>query len=252
MKEMDNKNKASIIVTTYLAIYFLGAVFITLIFSSFCRAFNLQLSELEMNSYINLIVYLVLFGALLYITFNDLKGDFNTLKEKKGNLLYTFFASYGIFYVINLATSLLISNIDMYASMMSDFFNMPNTLEITSDNQSYIQEILQSKSAWAMILAAGFIGPICEEIVFRHAIFKACKTKEMGIIISSLVFGMIHVISSLGMYNGISIILMTIPYVISGMALSIVYVKNDCNIWVPTIVHMLSNIISILGILALY
>ena len=40
--------------------------------------------------------------------------------------------------------------------------------------------------------------------------------------------------------------LMTIPYIISGIAFGIVYIKSNCNIVSVTIAHMLSNIISIL------
>ena len=102
-----------------------------------------------------------------------------------------------------------------------------------------------------MFLSAGILGPICEEVVFRKAFFNICKTKEMGILLSSLCFGLIHITSSIGQYNPLSLIIMTIPYVTSGIAFGIIYIKNDCNIVVPTIVHMISNIISMLGIIFL-
>ena len=73
----------------------------------------------------------------------------------------------------------------------------------------------------------------------------------MGLLLSSICFGLIHITSSFGYYNGLSLLLMTIPYVISGVAFGYIYIKNDCNIVVPTIVHMLSNIISMLGIIFL-
>ena len=102
-----------------------------------------------------------------------------------------------------------------------------------------------------MFLSAGILGPICEELVFRRAFFNICKTKEMGLLLSSLCFGLIHITSSIGEYDLVSMILMTIPYVVSGVAFGIIYIKNDCDIVVPTIIHMLSNIVSMLGILFL-
>mgnify|MGYP003307871285 CR=1 FL=1 len=121
----------------------------------------------------------------------------------------------------------------------------------TADNQNIIEEILQGKGFIFMFLSAGILGPLCEELVFRKAFFSVCKTKEMGILLSSLCFGLIHITSSIGQYDWLSMILMTIPYVASGVAFGIIYIKNDCNIVVPTIVHMLSNIISMVGILTL-
>lgn len=252
MYEYDKKNKAFSIITTYLIIYFLGAVVVSLVFSLIVKNFNLSMSENDLNSYINLAVYAILFGALIYICYKELFIDFKTLKEDKVSILYRIIASYGIFYAINLCISILTDNINTYANTVGTLLGQKNNLVLVSDNQSVIEEILSSKSAWAMIISAGILGPVCEELVFRKAIFDACKTKEMALLLSSALFGSIHIISSIGMYNGLSIILMTIPYIFSGVALGIIYIKNDCNIWVPTIVHILSNVISILGIILLY
>ena len=253
MQDLDKKSKASAIITTYLLIYFLGAVFISLIFTSVLKSFNIKMNESDINSYINLLTYATLFLGLGYICFKDLKEDYNTLKEDKTTSMgYKILASYGIFYAINLCINLLVTNIDTYANIVGNLLGQKNTLVIVSDNQSVIESVLKGPSAWAMILAAGFLGPICEELVFRKGIFDACKTKEMGILVSSALFGSIHIISSIGMYDGLSVILMTIPYIFSGVALGVIYVKNDCNIWIPTIVHTLSNLISIFGIMILY
>ena len=252
MFEYDKKSKAFNILTVYLIVYFLGALIISIFFSFIIKFFNLSMSVNDMNSYLNLLTYLVLFITLIFISHKELHNDITRLKEDNVSILYKVVASYGIFYAINLCISMLSQNIDIYANICGNLLGQRNNLVLVSDNQSVIEEILGSKSAWAMIISAGILGPICEELVFRKGIFDICKTKEMGLIVSSLLFGSIHVISSLGMYNGISIILMTIPYVFSGIALGIVYIKNDCNIWIPTIVHIASNVISILGIMLLY
>lgn len=250
MNEIEKKNKAFSIITAYLIIYFLGAVIISLIFSLIVKKFNL--SDNDMNSYMNLGVYTLLFGVLFYITYKDLYSEFNTLKTDNVSIFYKIIASYGIFYAINIGISILTENINNYANIVGNLLGQRNNLVLVSDNQSVIEEMLSSKSAWAMIISAGLLGPICEELVFRKAIFDLCKTKEMAILISSALFGSIHIISSIGLYSGMSIILMTIPYIFSGVALGIIYIKNDCNIWVPTIVHTLSNLISIIGIMLLY
>lgn len=252
MDDLNRKNKALTIIMAYLGVYFVGALLVSIVFSFVVKIFNITITDYEANSYINLLTYLILFISLIFICYKDLGKDFNTLKEDKKNIMYKILASYGIFYVISLSINIIIQNIDYYSNIVNNLFGQRNHLTLVSDNQSVIEEMLKGRSAWAMILAAGFLGPICEELVFRKAIFDACKTKEMGIILSSSLFGMIHIISSFGTYDGLSLILMTIPYIFSGVALSIIYIKNDCNIWIPTIVHTLSNLISILGILILY
>lgn len=252
MFEHEKKSKALSIITAYLLVYFVGAFAISVIFSLIIKQFNITMSELDMSSYLNFAVYLVLFAILIYISYKELYQDFSDLKKDEISIFYKVIASYGIFYAINICVSALTQNIDMYANFVGNLLGQKNNLVLVSDNQTSIEHMLASKSAWAMILSAGILGPICEELVFRKGIFDACKTKEMGLLLSSLLFGSIHIISSLGTYNLMSIILMSIPYIVSGLALGIIYIKNDCNIWVPTIVHIISNVISILGILLLY
>ena len=252
MIDYDKKNKAFQILSAYLIVYFLGAAIISIILGLIIKNFNISMSKSDANSYLNLLTYLVLFVSLIFICYKDLHQDIAKLQEDDVSFLYKVVASYGIFYAINLCISMLSQNIDIYANICGNLLGQRNNLVLVSDNQSVIEEILSSKSAWAMIISAGILGPICEELVFRKSIFDICKTKEMGLIVSSLLFGSIHVVSSLGMYNGLSIILMTIPYVFSGVALGYIYIKNDCNIWVPTTVHIASNVISILGIMLLY
>ena len=252
MFEHEKKSKALSIITAYLLVYFVGAFAISVIFSLMIKQFNITMSELDMSSYLNFAVYLVLFAILIYISYKELYQDFSDLKKDEISIFYKVIASYGIFYAINICVSALTQNIDMYANFVGNLLGQKNNLVLVSDNQTSIEHMLASKSAWAMILSAGILGPICEELVFRKGIFDACKTKEMGLLLSSLLFGSIHIISSLGTYNLMSIILMSIPYIVSGLALGIIYIKNDCNIWVPTIVHIISNVISILGILLLY
>lgn len=252
MLEHEKKSKALSIITAYLLVYFVGAFAISVIFSLIIKQFNITMSELDMSSYLNFAVYLLLFAILIYISYKELYQDFFDLKKDEISIFYKVIASYGIFYAINICVSALTQNIDMYANFVGNLLGQKNNLVLVSDNQTSIEHMLASKSAWAMILSAGILGPICEELVFRKGIFDACKTKEMGLLLSSLLFGSIHIISSLGIYNLMSIILMSIPYIVSGLALGIIYIKNDCNIWVPTIVHIISNVISILGIIFLY
>ena len=158
------------------------------------------------------------------------------------------FGSLGIFYVISLFANTLVANIEMYSNFANNVLGKHTPITSTAQNQSDIEAMLTGGGFIMMFLAAGIIGPICEEIVFRKAFFNLSEKKELGILISSLSFGLIHIISSLGSYNFTSMALMTFPYIVAGIALGIIYIKNDCNIMVTTIVHSVSNIISIVAI----
>jgi membrane protease YdiL (CAAX protease family) len=64
---------------------------------------------------------------------------------------------------------------------------LPNTMEEAFDN------IL---SGWAGILAIAVLGPIIEELTFRHAVLNALLKKfspRMAILISAILFGVIHI-----------------------------------------------------------
>ena len=125
------------------------------------------------------------------------------------------------------------------------------TINSTSDNQSVIEEMMRSSGAIPMFLSAVVIGPICEELVFRKAIFDVFKKPEIAIIVSSIAFGLIHIISSIGISTPLELCLMTIPYVSSGIAFGYIYIRFKQNIWIPIIAHTLSNFISMIGIIFL-
>lgn len=248
------KQKGIYTIVTYLIVFNIVSLLISAIVVSYFKSFDSGLSTIEntylTSSLINFLVYVVLIIGVGYFNWLEVKTDIKEFVKDKGNIIVKVLAAYGIFLAINYFISSLITNIEFYHNLTSGILgNKP--INTTSDNQSAIEAILHSKGFWMMFLSAGILGPICEEVVFRKAFFNICKTKEMGILLSSLCFGLIHITSSIGMYDSLSLILMTIPYITSGVAFGIIYIKNDCNIVVPTIVHMLSNIISMLGIIFL-
>lgn len=252
--EIKKKNGLTTIVAYLIVFYIIATVLsgiIATIYNDSGLSLNIKENYNEASSLINLLIYIILFGAVIYINHRELLGDFKTFVSDKNNLVLKVLAGYGIFYVINIVVSLLINNIEVYGNFMHQALWDGKAIATTAENQNTIEEMLNSKSFWMVILSAGILGPICEEVVFRKAFFNVCKTREMGILLSSLCFGVIHMFSSIGLYDMYSITLMTMPYIFSGIALGLLYIKNDCNIMVPTIVHMLSNIISMIGIMFL-
>lgn len=229
---------------SYFLISILGAFFIS-IFVQLLQIKNPKVSA----SLTNLLVYIAIAVVLYLINKKEIINDYKELGKTK-KLPLKLLGSLGIFYVISMISSTIVSNTQMYAEFRISIFELGNTITSTSENQSSIEAMMSGIGILFMFLSAGIIGPICEELVFRKAIFNLFKEKELGIIVSSIAFGMIHIISSLGMsYNFTSMALMTFPYIAAGFALGYIYAKNDCNLWVTTIIHMFTNIISLLGII---
>ena len=234
-------------IAAYLIIFYVIASVIAAIMSDIIGTSD----QFFLSSLHNLVVYIILFGALIFINYKEIILDFKKLKEKKKPILIIL-ASFGIFYTITIVTNFLVSEVETYANIVSKLMNIDPIIKTTSENQTSIEAMLSGSAMIPMILSAAIIGPICEELVFRKAFFNICKTKEMGLLLSSLCFGLIHITSSIAAgYNFISIFLTVLPYVASGAAFVIIYIKNDCNILVPTIVHMLGNTISIIGVIFL-
>jgi uncharacterized protein len=113
-------------------------------------------------------------------------------------------------------------------------------------NQLTIIRSLMGPGAIFMFLSAVIMGPIIEELIYRKAFFGLIKNDKIALVVSSLVFGSIHLIgetSILGaLVNGIS-------YYVMGFIFGYIYLKNHKNIMAPIAVHILSNLISILAIL---
>lgn len=239
------RNNAFKTIVSYFLVSLIGSLFVS-IFIGLLQIKNVAVGA----SLANLLTYILLLVAVVLINKKELIEDLNGFKNG-GKPYLRIFGGLGIFYVISLFTSTLVSNIEFYSNFANSVLGKHNVITSTAQNQTDIEAMLSGGGLIMMILAAGVIGPFCEEVVFRKAFFNLFKSKELGILVSSLAFGMIHIISSIGTYNLTSMALMTFPYIAGGVALGIIYIKNDCNVITSTIVHMLTNIISIIGIVAL-
>ena len=89
------------------------------------------------------------------------------------------------------------------------------------------------------------IGPITEEVMMR-IILKEHFSKISYILLSGLLFGLLHVVFSLS--NNLLELLYIIPYGALGCALASIYYKTD-NIWTNITFHALHNTICILILL---
>ena len=104
------------------------------------------------------------------------------------------------------------------------------------NNEKIVQNMITA-SPYLMILNAGILAPIIEEIVFRKTYMDAFKNKWAFLILSSFVFGLMHVIS---VSDTLIEYLYLIPYAGLGFGLAIMDYKND-NVLPSIFMHMFHN-----------
>lgn len=107
-----------------------------------------------------------------------------------------------------------------------------------AQNEQAVQKMI-NKMPIMMLITAGFIAPITEEITFRKTFKNIFLNKYLFIILSGLVFGSMHVITS---YSNPLELLYIIPYGSLGMSFAAMYYKTD-TIYTSISMHMLHNTI---------
>ncbi len=113
-------------------------------------------------------------------------------------------------------------------------------LNIAMENQDTVVEMFNSINKIVMFLFIVIIGPIVEEFVTRYSIGTLIKNDKVFIIVSGIIFGILH---------GVGIA--TILYILLGGAFAYFYVKSDKNIVVPIMLHVINNLVSFIMMLFL-
>ena len=117
-------------------------------------------------------------------------------------------------------------------------------ITVTSQNEQTIQSLFTKNTLniIMLFLLLTVFTPIVEETVFRKSIYGFIRPLigDIGaIIISGLIFAVMHVISY-GDYIQI------IPYAFMGLSFSYIYFLSNRNIYVVIIIHFLNNLIPFL------
>ena len=103
-------------------------------------------------------------------------------------------------------------------------------------NEQAVQEMI-SYAPLLMVLNAGVIAPIIEELTFRKAFKNMIKNKWGFILTSGLIFGALHVVTSI---TSIVDLLYIIPYSSLGIAFSYMYYKTN-TVYTSISMHMIHN-----------
>ena len=110
-----------------------------------------------------------------------------------------------------------------------------------ANNEKAVQQMIAS-CPLLMLIEAGIIAPFNEEIVFRKSLKDTFKNKWIFIILSFLLFGGAHVLSSAKVMTDY---LYIIPYGLLGASFAMAYYKTN-NIFTSISMHMIHNTILVL------
>ncbi len=173
-----------------------------------------------------LIPSLIILGTLIWLNKGLFKDKYNKFKKdfnKNKNFIFSN-------YIAGLIAMMVLNNIIAIFTQ-----NM-------AVNEELNRQALKVLPIYSLVTVV-FTGPICEEIAFRGSFKAAIKNKYVYYILTSFLFGFIHVV-----FNGDFIY--TLPYGALGFFLARIYYETD-NIYNSIFIHAMHNTLCVLTILFL-
>ncbi len=219
MLQPSTKKRIAII----LSYIFLTGIIFRLIASFVMKGPKITSHEMLLS---NFMTYVVLTIVMLLFSYKKIITDFIREKSIK-NWIVTSLKYLAILYATSIFTSLLVN-------LLSD--------AQTSDNQSVLIDMFGSNALLIAIMTIVF-APIVEEVVFRYGMISF-KNKAVTLILSSILFGFIHVSTAFQTGN-LEDLYFLIVYVPLGFVLGISYIKTEKLIY-PILIHALYNGLSVL------
>jgi len=200
----------------YLAIYF-GIQFIIGFILGIIYMNNAIEMVNKLSAIITFISYLVVTITFIFIYRNQLKLKIKKMTKK--DYIYTLVG----------AAILIFVNVILY--------KLFSGMNVKMENQETIMEAYQN-SKILMLVSVILFAPFVEEMVFRYSLSTLIKNDSVFVIVSSLIFGLMHGIG-----------LASIIYISLGVVLSLIYLKTNKNVVASTIAHILNNAFAMITIL---
>ncbi|MDF2699208.1 MAG: hypothetical protein K0Q49_764 [Haloplasmataceae bacterium] len=205
---------------------------------------NIEKESLDIfvNTILQFAIYLVLVIGIALLMRQFYEDDFFDFKQKFLKNILVGFIGWVSMYGLLIIWGMILTTINYEAA------TPVNQLEIEKTFFSY---------PLLMIPVLTLAAPFVEETIFRGVIFKSINNSKLkyktiiAFIMSSCLFGFIHVFSAFLISRNVRDIIDGIPYFISGFALTFVYFKTK-NIFVPMITHFLYNTAATVLLLIVY
>lgn len=172
------------------------------------------------------IIYLMIFETFILLIIvlllkDKIKKDFYDIKKNHD----TYFKDCLKYWLIALGV-MMISNLIINSISTNGMAN----------NEKTLQELFKMSPLY-IFFSAVLWAPIVEELTFRRAIRNIITPDTLFILVSGLLFGALHVVSS---YESLIDLLYIIPYSAPGIAFAYMLKKYD-NIFVSTGFHFMHN-----------
>lgn len=172
------------------------------------------------NQYVSSsIIYVIVLSLIITLFWDNLKRDLKAFKNGYKEYVSFVLPRLGIIYILYFIFSFVSVSINK---------NMPVN-----------QQQIESLPIWFTLPLASLLAPIVEEILFRGCIRRFIKNDVAFIIVSGIVFGLLHTISE-GSISGA--LLMAIPYSVLGSGFAYIYAKTN-NITNTILCHSCHNTI---------
>ena len=220
---------------SYQNIIKLVLAFIIFFFSSYLLLIPLSLLNIDIkkNTYTITVIANVLRAILLALLFRkDLVKDFKAFKKN-----FWKFSDIAVKYWF----------IGIIVMIVSNVLIIIFTPSKVATNEQGVKEMIQALSFISLILT-GITAPLSEELLFRRAFRNAIKDKLTYILVSGLVFGALHVITS---YQTAYDLLYLIPYSSLGIAFAATCAKTE-NVFPSMMVHSVHNSVATLANIVKY
>ena len=182
---------------------------------------------------LNFLYFTTNFLCVVGILWKFLRASLEQLGQRPVRLFVSVFLGLMSYFTLNYFVSVLIFQ------LRPDFFNV---------NDSSIAALAQQNYT---LMAAGavLLVPLVEECLYRGVIFSIFSGKRIALAyaVSTLLFSMVHVLSYVGHYDAVTLLLCAVQYIPAGICLAWTYQKAD-NIFAPILVHAMFNAIGIFSV----
>ena len=201
------------------------AIFVIILF----LAYTIFVPTMSLSWPIKLVIDLCLLVFVVYVYHDDFKNALRKTKKHFGKFI-------GIVFLFWLISSVATALINMGIKAVFDI--MP------TNNEAQIQ-MLKSTPAY-LLFSMLIFSPLVEELSLTKSFRVILKNKALYLILSSFVCGFLYVAFS---SNTVSYVFL-ISYFIQAFIWALAYLKSD-NILVPVSIHLLQNILVLIGYIGL-
>jgi len=205
--------------------------YICLIAFIICLGILLFGSKIITKFWMLVVFYVVILSLMIGVFYKQLIHDFKIFKSYFKEYFVLILKTWGKALVLIMITTIIIQII---------------TRTTQANNQIALQNSFNSNPVFIAILAM-FYAPIAEELMFRGVFRKFIKNKKLFVIVSGVVFGLMHVIDDSKTLAEFSYVFV---YSILGIYLAGIYARTN-NLCTNIFMHFMQNTLSVIGMILL-